>query len=112
MRKSKDTETGEVLSPKSVNVDINKIIGNWHFINKIWNASKLVLSKSYDLPILNINDISKAKLGDWWILNWWNQVYEECKISVEEFWFGDYTLELHQFILRDYCDVYLEICKS
>ena len=57
MWKSKDSETGEVMSPKSVNVDINKIMGNKHFANKIWNASKFVLSKSFGSQPISKSDI-------------------------------------------------------
>ncbi|MBW2306123.1 MAG: valine--tRNA ligase [Deltaproteobacteria bacterium] len=86
--------------------------GYKHFMNKIWNASRLVLSNMEGLD-LSGPDIDKGELSleDTWILGRLSELTSSTQKALEEFRFNDYALDLYHFFWHEYCDWYLEAKK-
>ncbi len=88
----------------------NKIITAKQFINKLWNASKFVDMNSESVKILNINDCT-LKIFDKWILNELNELILNVTNNIEKFEIGVALTNIYSFVLDDFCDWYIEICK-
>ena len=81
-----------------------------NFANKIWNASKFVLSNLEDYDE-NYN-IEKLCLEDKWILSKVNKLAKEMSTNIDNFDLGVATQKIYDFIWNEFCDWYIEIVKT
>ena len=81
-----------------------------NFANKIWNASKFVLSnlEDYDQNYKPEN----LCLEDKWILSKVNRVAKEMSTNIDNFDLGVATQKIYDFIWNEFCDWYIEIVKT
>ena len=81
-----------------------------NFANKIWNASKFVLSnlEDYDQNYKPEN----LCLEDKWILSKVNRLAKEMSINIDNFDLGVATQKIYDFIWNEFCDWYIEIAKT
>ncbi len=87
-----------------------------NFANKLWNASKFVLSN-----IKNISEEEANKLisglpenlcyEDKWILSKLNKLIKEVTNNLENFELGIATQKVYDFIWNEFCDWYIEMVK-
>ena len=96
---------------RDIKLSEERIIGYRHFVNKIWNAARLVL--------MNLDPEGKIKeaqrvysLPDRWILTRLGQVAEEITKDIEGFHFNDAANLCYHFIWHEFCDWYLEMAKQ
>jgi valyl-tRNA synthetase len=91
----------------------NRLEAARNFANKVWNASRFVISgmdgKSgldgwHDLPALEHRE-------DRWIVSRLDRVTAEVNESLRNFELGDAQQKLYDFIWNDYCDWYIEMAK-
>ena len=91
----------------------NRLEAARNFANKVWNASRFVISgldgKSgldgwHDLPALEHRE-------DRWIISRLDRVTEEVNESLRNFELGEAQQKLYDFIWNDYCDWYIEMAK-
>ena len=86
-----------------------------NFANKLWNASKFVLS---NLPEnsdeLMISDELPKDLcyEDKWILSKLNTLIKEVTNNLDNFDLGVATQKVYDFIRNEFCDWYIEMVKS
>lgn len=40
-----------MVQTRNINLDINKVVANRHFCNKMWNATRFVLSYAENTPV-------------------------------------------------------------
>ncbi|EGC29212.1 hypothetical protein DICPUDRAFT_159231 [Dictyostelium purpureum] len=110
------------INGKDINLDINKIIGIRLFCNKLWNASKLVLSNCNNIesikPITmyyNGNtepfDYNSITLIDKWILTRLSKLIESSNSNFNSFNLSTISQSLYSFFQYDFCDLYLECIK-
>lgn len=99
-----------MIQPRNINVDVNVIVGYRLLNNKIWNASKYILSQfdSEEKISLDINN-KKLTLIDQWTLVKLQECIDTCNNSLENYEFGRYA-QGFQF-LNDLTDVYIEASK-
>ena len=80
-------------------------------MNKIWNASRFVLmnAEGADIP-----DISQVKLSpaDKWIISRLESCIKEVTLNMGKFELGIAAGALYDFMWSDFCDWYIELCKS
>ncbi|HVS70213.1 MAG TPA: class I tRNA ligase family protein [Phycisphaerae bacterium] len=103
----KDAKTGANTSPK---FDIGR-----NFANKIWNASRFILSNlAEDTPSLGISSsvVSTQHLEDRWILSRLAATIATVESSINAFHFAEVATALYAFFWTDLCDWYLEIAKA
>ena len=93
----------------------NMIMGK-KFCNKIWNASRFVLSQNPNvkLQILNKLQIPNPKFtnADKKILKQLNKTTKSVNNDLENFRFGKAAHTLYNFFWHDFCDVYIEASKK
>ena len=84
-----------------------------NFANKVWNASRFVLTSIqgkdglegwFDLP-------APEHREDRWIISRLNRTIEDVNKSLEAFELGEAQQKLYDFIWNDYCDWYIEMAK-
>src|SRR5213594_362907 len=99
-----------VAQGRDIRISEERIEGYRNFANKIWNASRLVLSN------LSGFDPALAKktppaLADVWIESRLAATVAEARTALKRYRFSDGASALYQFLWHEFCDWYLEIAK-
>jgi len=81
-----------------------------NFANKIWNASRLLLSYIEEGEEFDQN-IEPVRLEDKWVLTKLNRSIKEVSEALENFDFNTAAWEIYNFFWKNYCDWYLEAIK-
>ncbi len=103
----------------SLTTDVNyiklsetKIEAARNFANKIWNASRFIITNFEDFsPYEYEIGEFELSLADRWILSRINKVIKEVTESLEKFAYSDAALALYDFFWREFCDWFIEISK-
>ena len=90
-----------------------KLEASRNFANKLWNASRFVISNveasGYKPKTKPIE--SKIHRHDKWINGRLNQVKTQVEQYMNDFQFGEAQTEIHDFLWNEYCDWYIELAK-
>ncbi len=100
----------------------NRLEAGRNYANKIWNASRFVISALESANTAHVGTHSRAPLQGWsnvkpehredrWIVSRLDRVTAEVNRALESFELGDAQQRLHEFIWNDYCDWYIEMAK-
>jgi len=81
-----------------------------NFTNKIWNASRFVLTNVMHLKEIRINP-EALSITDRWILTELQKTIEEMTKMIEQFRFNDAASTVYHFFWHSFCDWYLELAK-
>ncbi|NNM88860.1 MAG: valine--tRNA ligase [Phycisphaerae bacterium] len=104
----KDKTTGRNTSPR---FDVGR-----NFANKIWNASRFILSHTVDVAVPTTEEIisliQNVDIADRWILARLNYTVGLVDESINHFRFAPLAAALYEFLWNDLCDWYLEIAKN
>jgi valyl-tRNA synthetase len=90
-------------STQDVRFNEDKIAQGAQLANKLWNASRLVLTRG--------GDAEGDALEDRWILSRLARAKESIARAIEGYEFHHAALDLYAFVYDDLCDWYLEIVK-
>jgi valyl-tRNA synthetase len=94
-----------------MNLDPRRLEGARNFTNKIWQATRFVLSNlEGETPNLQ-SPISNPQLPDRWILSRLNHLIEDATRLFETFQYGEAGRQINDFLWGEYCDWYIEACK-
>jgi len=96
---------------RDIKLSEDRIEGYRHFVNKLWNAARLILMNIHDSEP-NQEFERKDSLADRWILSRLGQVSEDVSQALEEYRFNDAANLCYQFIWHEVCDWYLEMTKQ
>ena len=109
----------QIMGNQDVRFSIDSIVMGKKFCNKIWNASRFVLSKitnenekepsSFEKELGSFSAFSAA---DKKILKKLNQTIKSVNKDLEEFKFGKAAHVLYDFFWHDFCDKYIEEFKT
>jgi valyl-tRNA synthetase len=104
--------TALAVQGRDVKLSEDRIEGYRHFVNKIWNAARLVLMNTEDFSLdgLDRNELP-LELSDRWILSRLNQTAESVTTSLSGYRFNEAAQTLYDFVWHQYCDWYLELIK-
>ncbi len=96
---------------RDIKLSEDRIEGYRHFVNKIWNAARLLLMNLEGFT--RIGDIPEkpGNLAHRWILSRLQRVIEQTSQSLDEHYYNEYAQALYQFVWHEYCDWYLEMLK-
>lgn len=107
------TLTALAAQGRDIRLSEKRIEGYKHFSNKIFNASKFVLSNLeegkryiFDPKSLNLN------VEDRWILSKLQKVVEKSSRELESYRYNEYASTIYDFFWHDYCDWYIEFTKE
>jgi valyl-tRNA synthetase len=95
---------------RDIRISEERIEGYRNFANKVWNASRLVLSnlEGYDPALARKG---KPSIADRWITSRLHATIATVRKSLDTFRFNDAAMAVYQFLWNEFCDWYLEIAK-
>jgi len=97
---------------RDIRLDEDRIEGYRHFVNKIWNAAKLVLQFTDEITSEQIESgPDPTELHNRWIRSRLDSVVEQSTKALEGYRFNDMADTLYQFFWHEFCDWYLELAK-
>jgi valyl-tRNA synthetase len=100
---------------RSINLDINRVTSYRAFCNKLWNATRFVLTNlgdGYSPPASAEFDPAALGTADAWVLSRASAAAREVRAAFDCYDFGAATHRTHSFFLGEICDVYLEMVKG
>ena len=98
----------DVAPGTDMRFDEEKIKSTWNYINKIWNASRFVLSNIEDLKEIKLENL---KPEDKWILTKYEKTLHEVKKFMDKFEFNNAGASIYEFTWNYFCDNYIEMAK-
>jgi valyl-tRNA synthetase len=106
------TLTALAAMGRDIKLSEDRIEGYKHFVNKIWNASKLVLQYSDGIGEEQIlNPPVPKEQHNKWILSRMTTVVGSVTESFDNYRFNEAAHVLYQFFWHEFCDWYLELAK-
>jgi len=109
------TLTALAAQGRDIRLSEKRIEGYKHFANKIWNASKYVLTNLDNFASGNIiHDLTSIDLSfeDKWILTKLNETIAKVEKALADYRYNDYANEIYDFFWHNYCDWYIEFTKE
>src|SRR6266550_3295240 len=105
--------TSVAMSSQDVRFDESRVEGYRRFANKLWNATRLVLS-SPGTPTTQPPGMLEARenLEDRWILSRLSAAARDITAGIEGFTFQDSINAAYAFAWNELCDWYLEAVKE
>ncbi len=92
------------------NVSLPRVEANRNFANKLWNATRLVLSALERAPARPAS-LPESTLADRWILARLAHVRRDVNRLFEAYQFAEAGRQLYEFVWGEYADWYLEASK-
>lgn len=96
---------------RDVKLSEERIEGYKHFVNKLWNASRLVMMNLDGIPECEKIPLRPSSLVHRWILSRLQRVAAEVNETLEQYHFNQYANSIYHFLWHEYCDWYLEMIK-
>lgn len=94
---------------RDMRVSDDGVEGCRNFVSKIWNASRFVLMHFGEIEG---NHSNKKDSANQWILHRLESTKNGVKEALDKYRFFDAAQQLYRFFWNDYCDWYLELCKT
>lgn len=96
---------------RDIKISEDRIAGYRHFVNKLWNSARLVLTNlKEEVPVLDSHE--QLLLPERWILTRIGQISREMAVALDEYRFNDAAQLCYQFVWHEFCDWYLEMAKA
>jgi valyl-tRNA synthetase len=96
---------------RDIKLSEERISGYRNFVNKIWNASRLVLMNLQSQR--HVEETGRTySLPERWILTKLHQVSNDVAQALEDYRFNDAAGLGYQFLWHEFCDWYLEMAKQ
>jgi valyl-tRNA synthetase len=95
---------------RDIRISDDRIEGYRNFANKIWNASRLVLSNLSGFEPALAKKTPPA-LADVWIESRLAAAVADARAALKRYRFSDAASALYRFLWHEFCDWYLEIAK-
>ena len=93
---------------RDINWDMKRLEGYRNFCNKLWNASRFVLTN--DKLDLSEGEI-EFSLADRWIQSEFNRTVETFRSALSQYRFDLCANAIYEFTWNQFCDWYLELTK-
>ncbi|HMQ54480.1 MAG TPA: valine--tRNA ligase, partial [Anaerolineae bacterium] len=97
-----------------MNMSMERVAANRNFCNKIWNATRFVVSNQ-DLSLAagvgSTWNLSGLTMPDRWILSRLNRLTGEVTRLIDGYNFGEAGRQLYEFFWSEFADWYIEVAK-
>ncbi|HHW7507452.1 TPA: valine--tRNA ligase [Mannheimia haemolytica] len=93
---------------RDINWDMKRLEGYRNFCNKLWNASRYVLTN--DKLDLSEGEV-ELSLADRWIESQFNRTVETFRTALSQYRFDLVANAIYEFTWDQFCDWYLELTK-
>ncbi|CAN5351175.1 valine--tRNA ligase [soil metagenome] len=100
---------------RTIEIDRQRIAGYRNFINKLWNASRFVITATESLTAEEFAaaDVERGlQREDLWILTRLSETIDSATKAIDAYEFDQYVARIYQFFWNDYCDWYVELAKA
>lgn len=95
-----------------MNLSLERVKGNRNFANKIWNATRFVLTSLEQAPNLTTTEAAPATLAQRWIRSRLQRTIDDATRLFETFQYGEAGRQTYEFLWSEYADWYIEIAKG
>ncbi len=95
-----------------MNLSLERVKGNRNFANKIWNATRFVLSNLEQLPDLPATQPADWTLAQRWIRSRLQHTIDDATRLFETHQYGEAGRQTYEFLWSEYADWYIEIAKG
>lgn len=95
---------------RDVRFSEERVEGYRHFINKIWNAAKFIVS-NYQAWTKRPLEYKELDLPSRWILHRLAITVKNVNRDLENYRFNDAANAIYQFVWHEFCDWYIELTK-
>jgi valyl-tRNA synthetase len=98
---------------RDVKLSIPRAAGYRAFLNKIWNATRFVLTKGGTDAVPSL-DAVRADLGtaERYVLSRLQRAVGEVTTAIDEYRFDAMANAIYRFFWTEFCDVYVELAKT
>jgi valyl-tRNA synthetase len=93
---------------RDIRFDLGRIEGYRNFCNKIWNASRYVMTQCENVDLSGAKEFGDAER---WIRGRLHNTLKQVENSMAHYRFDHVSQSLYEFFWNDYCDWYLEFSK-
>ena len=93
---------------RDIKLDEARIDGYRNFVNKIWNASRFILT-SYDGQ--KLENFDNLEIEDKWILQNLKEAEQKIAKATKNYDFNEAAGAIYQFFWHKFCDWYIELIK-
>ncbi|MBI3361442.1 MAG: valine--tRNA ligase, partial [Chloroflexi bacterium] len=97
-----------------MNLSLERVAAHRNFANKIWNATRFVLS-NIEGPVIEIpnskSQIPNYQLPERWILSRLNRSIADVTRLFDDYQYGQAGTLAYEFLWGEYCDWYIEAAK-
>ena len=98
----------DVAPGTDMRFDEEKIKSTWNYINKIWNASRFVITNISDLQTINLDNLKPV---DKWILTKFERTLKNTIKFMDKYEFNNAAAAIYEFTWNYFCDYYIEMAK-
>jgi valyl-tRNA synthetase len=100
------------MATQDARFDVTRIEGYKRFANKLWNATRLVLSSIANEPPLGPPaPDGDLRLEDRWVLSRLQDAIDRAQAGIESYYFAGSIERIYEFGWHEFCDWYLEAAK-
>jgi valyl-tRNA synthetase len=96
---------------RDIKFDMNRVEGYRNFCNKIWNASRYVLTNCEGQDVGLGGGAVELSVVDRWIISQLQRTEQQVIAALEDFRFDLAAQAIYEFTWNEYCDWYLELTK-
>jgi valyl-tRNA synthetase len=97
-----------------MNLSLERVASNRNFSNKIWNATRFVVSSlgtAFQTGTATTWNLAGLTMPDRWILSRLSRVIQEVTRLMEDYNFGEAGRQLYEFFWSEFADWYIEVAK-
>ncbi|MEZ4407238.1 MAG: valine--tRNA ligase [Polyangiales bacterium] len=97
---------------RKINLNLARLQGYRDFCNKVWNATRFVLTHIADVGERPTGAFPRPdSVAERWVLSRVAHAVSEVNRGLDEFRLDEATAAVYQFFWYELCDWYLELCK-
>jgi len=96
---------------RDIRLSHERIAGYGRFVNKLWNAARLVLTNAGQARLGGQGPAGEAGLPDRWLASRLTRVTAQVRRRLDEFAYDHLAETLYHFVWDEFCDWYLELVK-